>query len=296
MATKKDNLLEIKDGVNLDKIKKELNEYVHKQVDFEVKEVLEKNQKILLRNKSFVIVRRDIVILLLVFLSLYLGYQLYQTGYFNKYYKGDSDKTQINNVPTPVEPNEEPKEEVRPSLDELKRKYGSLLESYVLNSKCDYYDDYYDGNLSSGLKLYFSLSNVDSKHIELDDDSTFVDEERIKEEYNRLFVDDYEGSSFEYEGVQFKYSESRKIYFANNKININSNSDIVREIIDINEDDLSITTVEGLKKDDKLFNPVSNKEVSGSDLTKNMDKFVKVKYLFIKDADTYKLKKIEVIK
>ena len=66
MATKKDSLLEIKDGVNLDKIKKELNEYVRKQVEYEVKEVLEKNQKTLLRNKSFVIVRRDIIILLLV--------------------------------------------------------------------------------------------------------------------------------------------------------------------------------------------------------------------------------------
>ena len=300
MANKKDNLLEIKDGVNLDKIKKELNEYVHKQVDFEVKEVLEKNQKVLLRNKTFVIVRRDIIILLLIFLSLYLGYQLYHTGYFNKYYKEEyREPVDNNNIPSEVEPKDEEEKEsevVKPTLDELKEKYSELLNSYHITSSSKYYDDFYGGNYSNNMRLFFALVNVDSKYIEVDDDSTFVDESHIKDKYKELFMDDYEGASFDYVGTSFKYSEGRSVYFANQKVNNSYTSDIVREIIEIKEDDeVSIITVEGLKKDNKVLNPVSKKEIDGSDLVKNKDKLIKIKYSFVKDSDTYKLKKIEVV-
>jgi hypothetical protein len=116
----KNNMIENKDGVNLDKIKKELNEYVHKQVDFEVKEVLEKNQKVMLRNKTFVIVRRDIIILLLVFVCLYFAYQLYQVGYFNKYYKRVDEVRDVVN--TDIKKDEEEvkeDEKAKASLEEL---------------------------------------------------------------------------------------------------------------------------------------------------------------------------------
>ena len=298
MANRKDSSLEVRDGVNLDKIKKELNEYVRKQVDFEVKEVIEKNQKNLLRNKTFVIVRRDILILLLIFLSLYLGYQLYQTGYFNKYYKRGESANNYVIPPTeePVNGNTIEPEEVKPSLEELIKKYGNYINPYLISSKSKYFMDFYEGKMSDGLRLYLTFINLDSSNIEIDEESTFIDEKNFKDKYNSLFLEEYKGSSFDFLGNTFKYSESRGIYFASSKVSNDFKSDVVREIIDIQEgDDIVITTVEGFKKDNKVLNPLTNKEIDGTDLVKNQSKLVKVKYSFANNNSTYKLKKIEVI-
>ena len=77
-----------------------------------------------------------------------------------------------------------------------------------------------------------------------------------------------------------------------------SKNNIAKEIINIDEsEDLIITSVEGIIKDDKLYNILNKKEVkdyNGDSLEKYKDDLNVIKYTFNKDNDNYKLKKISI--
>ena len=93
---------------------------------------------------------------------------------------------------------------------------------------------------------------------------------------------------------------SKSLFFADGKFE-KTKSDIVREIINIEEKDnqILITTVEGLLKDSKLYNILSREQVkkynSNDSLEKYKDLLTKMKYNFNKIDDEYKLLKVEVM-
>ena len=94
------------------------------------------------------------------------------------------------------------------------------------------------------------------------DDYSVIDDEVLKEEYSKLFDNEYASDSFAYNNVKVSYIDKLKSYITNN-ILIKNTSNIVREIVNIeeNDNDVIITTVEGLVKNKKLYNILTNAEV-----------------------------------
>ena len=106
----------------------------------------------------------------------------------------------------------------------------------------------------------------------------------LKASYEELFTDNYRSISFNYNGNQIRYINKLNSYITNEIIK-KTDSNIKREIINIKVDNnkISITTVEGLIKDDKLYNVKDNKEISEykkDNIINYQDKLNKLTYTF----------------
>lgn len=284
--------------IDVGEIKKELTDYMSAQIDKEVSSAVDKATKKLIRHKNIIIIKRDITILILLIICFFLGYNLYNLSNINI----DITKTTKSSkkVSESVEAiDQEKTNEEENNLKDLTEKYGYLVDNIYVDEDSDYLKDYYDGKLTDELKLYLSLNNVQEEKIATEEDTIFLDENDLKEVYDNILDSDFNSKSFKYGNLNFRYLNSKSLFIADGKFE-KQKSNISKEIISIDEDDnkVKIVTVEGLIKNNKLYNITSNTEIkkynSKSNLSKYKNYLTKVSYYFNKIDDNYKLTKIEI--
>lgn len=287
------------DKFNLNEIKEELTDHMKSKIDREVSLAVERATKKLIKHKNLIIIKRDITIIVLLIICLFLGYNLYNLSNINIDVTKKVRNTNNASENSTNKSEENKEEENKDDLKSLTEKYGYLVSGIYVSEESDYLGSYYKGELSDELKLYISLNNVSDDKIISEDDSVYLDEEDIKASYNSLFSDDVKMKSFKYGNLSFHYLSSKSLFIADGKFK-KQDSGISKQIIDIVDDEnkLKITTIEGLVKDNKLYNIVSNEEVKKYNASDELAKFEKyltqVTYYFSRNNDTYKLSEIKI--
>ncbi|MBR3199163.1 MAG: hypothetical protein IKG27_04025 [Bacilli bacterium] len=283
--------------LDLEEVKDDLTNYMKEKIDKEVSIAVEKASKKLVRHKNAVIIKRDILIIILLIICLFLGYNLYKNSNINIDVTRGKNNVKENKSEEVKET--EVKEET-PSLQSLTEKYGYLLKNIVIDEDSNYLKEFYKGNLTDEIKLYFSLNNLDETKIISEDDTVYVDEKDLKNIFVNMFDGEFKPKSFKHGDLNLHYLSSKELFFADGKFE-KENSDIVKEIINIEEKEngVLITTVEGLLDDGRLYNIVSGEQVkkyvSKDSLEKYKNLLTNMKYSFNKTDDNYKLVKLEVI-
>ena len=256
----KEDLLEY---INTD-VKEDLNKYIEGQVKKEFLDILEKKHRREIKEKNRKLLVKNIIILLLLASTLVLIYILFDEVYYDRFFSDRNNNKEVVENRIIEEEGEE-----APSLDELKAEYAYLLDKYEISINSNYLSDLYDKNLSNYLQLNYSLNNLDFSLFEQEEDYYVIDEELIKDKYEELFTDEYASSNFEYNGNRIRYFNKLKSYISNSFFE-KDNSLIQREIINIEVDNdvVSITTVEAIISDNLVVNPKSkeiiNEEYDGN--------------------------------
>jgi len=281
--------VEKKEKVDLTSIKEELKDYVDLQIKKGFNEELEKSNKRLIREKNKKILFKNIVIIILLALVCFLLFLLYKSKYFNKYFINENTTT--NNVVEEVETNKsDEKEEI--SLQTLINQYSYLLDNIYISENSEYISDYYNGKFTNEIKSYIALNNLNKEYMTTEEDYNIFSEDKFKEIYEKLF-DNFENVSFDYNGNKIRYLSMMKSYISNNLIN-NEGTNIKKEIIDIKvNDNIVITTIEGLILDGKLYRVLDNAEIenyNNEDLIKYENVLDKVIYTF-KDGKLINIEK-----
>ena len=95
-----------------------------------------------------------------------------------------------------------------------------------------------------------------------EEDSLIITKDTLNDAYNILFADEFVSLSFDYNGSKIKYIKALDSYLTD-KVIIKEESNIKREIIaiEVSGNNIKIKTVEGLVKDNKLYNILSNKVI-----------------------------------
>ena len=301
MAKKKENKEEIKGNlhseIDIDVVKKEIVEYAIKEVDDKIEELVKKTDKRIIGYKNKSIFKRNILIILLLVVSLFQTYLLYDEGYFDKYFNHNTVSKENNLTNNTITENSVIEDEKENNFETLKKEYSYLLDNYLISEDNNYLTDFYSGKLTNKLKLSFSLINLSSQKIEQDEDMYIVKEEDLKEVYSALFgIDKYKATAFSLNNIDIKYLKTGNMYIISKRINNKSN--IQREIIDIalKDDILKITTIEGIIKNDILYNVVTKEEINKTNISLKDDskKLTKVIYTFEKDNNSYILSNVEV--
>ena len=293
----------VEEKIDIEKIKRDIDLYVRERVDAESASNAVKLYKQQIRRKNIANFVKDIIIVFLV-LGISLGvYLLYKDNYFEyrankeRYVLKDStnndnnksnENREINNDNSNVNNDDNKKEEdSKVNLDEMIDKYSYLLKNINMNSKCDYLQDYYSGNLTLELKEYLAYSLIDKDKISTDDDSSYFEGKILLDNYKKLFNDSLSYKSFKVNGVNYKYLSSKDMFISSEILT--DGEDISREIINVelDNDKVVLTCVEGYVKNNKLYNVLTGKEVSGysegDKLFNYGKKLNEIKYVFEKD-------------
>ena len=270
--TKKVNKKE--DNINIDLLKEELSKYINETIKKEFTAELERSNRRLIREKNIKIITKNMVITVLLLIIVYLIYVLNDNNYFDKFFIESN-----NNISNRKDNNTIVKEK---TIEELKEEYGYLLDNYYINESSSYIEDYYNGNMTSELKNYLTLNTINDLDISKEDGYSIIDEKTFKNQYKKLFDSNYENKSFDYNDNYVRYINKLDSYISDNEIK-KIDTNIKREIIDIkvDNDNIIITTVEGLVKDNTLYNIISNEEIGEyNNLLDNIDDLNKVIYTF----------------
>lgn len=283
-------------NVDISEIKADLTEYMQNKIDKEVAKAVDKSSKKLIRYKNSIIFKKNIIIIILLIICVFLGYNLYNLSNINinvsttkkGVQKEELKKTEKKETETDNKENE---------LENNKKEYGHLIDDIFINDESPYVKDFYKGNLSEEVKLYLSLNSIDEEKVVSEDGSVYLEEDDLKKCYDNFFTSDFSPKSFEYNNLKFHYLSSKSLFVADGEFE-KVKKDIDKEIIDIDvSENIVITTVEGIIKDDKLYNITSGEEVKNyksDNLSKYEKKLTKVVYYFLKNDDVYKIDKIEV--
>ena len=294
---KEDSKKEVKkEKVDLTEVKEELKEYIEVQVKKGISEELEKTNKKLLREKTKKIICKNIIIIILLAIICFLLFLLYDAKFFDKYFDHEYN-TNNNQVEEVTNTNDGKKEEEKKkeiSLDELKKTYSYLLDNIYISENSAYINDYYNGKLTNEIKNYIALSNLKEDNFLVEDGYNIISEEKLKEEFLKLF-NDYENISFDYNGNKVRYLGKLESYITDTIID-KLGTNIEREIINISvNDNIVITTIEGLVLDGKLYNMLENAEIENYNhepLTNYRNVLSVIKYTF-KDGKLLKIEKSE---
>ena len=147
--------------------------------------------------------------------------------------------------------------------------------------------------MTSELKNYLTLNFLDIDSFFQEDNYQIIDRESFKEEYEKHFNNDYQNKTFNYNGNLIRYINKLESYLSDNIINKN-NTNIIREITDIkvSDDKIIITTIEGLSHDNKLYNIITNEEITDdpSDILSYPDKLNEIIYTFDKQNKLISIK------
>ena len=287
---------DITSELNIDEIKKEVVEHAFNSVDNKIEELVRKTDKRIINIKNRSIFKRNLVIIILLCLSLFLTYLLYNEGYFDKFFN-HKENTSETVVTEETKPEEQIEEDEESKLDKLKKEYSHLLDNINISEDSPYLIDLYNGKLTNKMKLSIAITNVEKDKIEQDEDVYTIKEEDLKEEYAKLFnIDKYNATSFELNYIDIKYLKSGNMYLFYEPLDFNTN--IRREIMGINVKDniVKITVSEGYIIDNILYN-VTTKEVINEkniSIVDNCKKLNKITYVFEKINDNYILTGVEV--
>lgn len=277
------------DDKTLKEIKIELLDYAKDRIDIEVENSLKKIEKKIVKRKNIKIIKRDITIIILLVLGCFLSYELYNTGYFNKYLVKEQAVEK-------VEKEETPKEEI--IKEDLIEKHKNALNNISIKHNSKYLSDFYSGNLTSELRLELTLNTIPTEEIEIDEDIFIISNATMEEYYKQLFDSSYKASSFTYGSNKIKYLKNQKAYLSSNEIT-KSTSKIKRIITDVNEVDneVIVSTIEYIVDNDKVINILSKEEVTDNekDVLKDKNKLNRLEYLLTIKDNNYKLKSIKQI-
>ena len=301
MAKKKVVEPEIKEGtkkenINLRKIKSELNTYIDETVKKSMNLELEKLYKRQLREKSIKIIVKNMIITILLLIIVYLVYVLNDNDYFDKFFIEDkTNKTSEVVDNTTEETKKEENKPKEPSLEDLKKQYAHLLEGIYINENAAYLEDYYNGKLTNELKNYLTMNLMDISSLNKEEDYNVIESDTFKKCYEKKFIGEYLTQNFNYNGNNFRYINKLDSYITDEVIKENK-TNIKRMItkIDVDGDKVLITTVEGLVKDNKLYNILTKEEVSDYNdkmMLENIDKLNRIVYVFNKEGKLIQLDK-----
>lgn len=286
MVKKKETEREVKKtkkgNIDLELLKEELTAYIDKSIKKEFIVELEKSYKRTIREKNKKIIIKNMFITGLLFIIVCLVFIMNKNNYFDEFFIEDNNPKQVK-----VTKNKEEKanneEEKEPTLDELKEEYSYLLDNIYINENSSYVSDYYNGNLTSELKNYLTLNFLDIDSIPQEDNYQIIDKESFANEFEKHFNDKYQNKTFNYNGNLIRYINKLDSYLSDDIINKNTTS-IIREITDIkvSDNNISITTTEALSYDNKLYNIITNEEVTDdiNDLLSYTDKLNTITYTF----------------
>lgn len=277
---------------DLKEIKLDILDYVKSRIDIEIENSFKKIEKKIVKRKNIKIIKRDITIVLLLVLVCFMSYELYNTGYFNKYL---AKNVTVSNDTQKEETNIEEQKVVK---EDLLKKHKKALDNIVLNYNSKYLKDYYNGNLINELKLELTLATIPTDEMETDEETLIINSATMEKYYNQLFDSTYKAISFNYGSNKIKYLKNQEVYLASKDITKNNNK-IKRFITNVDEvgNEVTISVIEYIVDNDKIINILSNEEVANSDedILKIKDNLNKLEYhLTIKD-DTYILKNIKKI-
>lgn len=278
--TEKINITKIKEEIKgyIDsQTKEELKKYVEVTVKKEIDDEIKSTNKKILREKNKKILFRDLIIIILIMIIIALMYLLYHNHYFDKYFTEQN----TNNVINTINNQDVSASTIGPTLEDLKKEYGYLLDNININEESNYIDNFYNGDLNSELKNYLVLNTMNFDNLVIEDDYNIIDESSFKEEYSKLF-DDYQSTSFSYNDNKVRYINKLDSYLTDSKL-VKKSSNIKRDIqeIIIDGNKVSIKTIEYLLKDNKTYNIITNEETE--------DNFNIITYVF----ENNKLIKIE---
>ena len=288
-----DNVL-LESRMDIDKVKEDLTNYIDEKINKTFIEEIDKANRKLLRDKSRRLFIKNIIIILLIAIIGFLMYLLYTNHYFDHYFNRNThdepviNEPEKNNEKEKEEPKkDEKKEEVvpkEPTLDELKKEYSHLLDNYYISDTSSYLVDFYNGKLTDNIKKYITLNSFDFDSLKQEEDYNIINEETFKIIYNKLFDGLYESGSFEYNNNKIRYVSIIDSYMTSELLK-KENNNITREItnIKVNNDEVIIETIEGIIKDNKLYNIIYNSEVEnykGDTLINYSDSLNKVIYTF----------------
>ena len=281
-----------KETIDIESLKEELMEYIDKSIKKEFIIELEKSYKRTIREKNKKIIIKNMFITGLLFIIVCLVFIMNKNNYFDKFFIEDKNTKQVK-VTKNKEENTNTEEEKEPTLDELKEEYSYLLDNIYINENSSYLSDYYNGNLTSELKNYLTLNFLDIDSFPQEDNYQIIDRESFKEEYEKHFNNDYQNKTFNYNGNLIRYINKLESYLSDNIINKN-NTNIIREItnIKVSDDKIIITTIEGLSHDNKLYNIITNEEITDdpSDILSYPDKLNEIIYTFDKQNKLISIK------
>lgn len=298
MANKKKVIKEekrdIDSDINIENIKIEVLEYAETNIENRINELVKKADKKIVRQKNITIFFKNITILILLAIIGVLLYLLYDEGYFDKYFTKNNHKyeTVINNKDV-VEENTEKENK----LDILKEKYSYLVNELKIDSNSKYLKDLYAGKLTNKMKLSITFLNINKEEFTKEDDLYSINSKNIENKYKELFnTDNFKNTSFSIGDITIKYLASANMYIFDNEISYKN--DIKREIMNIEEKNnlVKITTVDGIMKDNKIYNILANELVIDNEgkMIDNIKKLNKITYVFKNNNNSYILESVEI--
>lgn len=293
---KNQELIEVKTK-DINEIKEELLLYTKDRIDIEVQNSFKKIEKKVVNRKNGKIFRRDILIIILIGIMCFLTYELYNTGYFNKYLVKLENNTSTESKNEVLENQNNNDKIVK---EDLVSKHKDALNKFKISSDSIYLKDFYNGKLSNELKLYLCFSSLSKDAMQTDDGTLIINEDDLISTYKKLFNDDYQAISFNYSNLRFKYLKSQNIYLAYGELKSSKNN-IKRIIKDVeeNDDEIIITTIEAIVDNDKVINILTNKEIddykNDTSLIANQSKLNKMKYCFKLVNKEYYLENISAL-
>ncbi len=296
-------------------LKENLETEIKDNINIEIENAIRREEKRLIKNKNFIIFKRDIIILVLFGLVLYFGYCLYDVKYFN-FMKSECEKNGTCQNVIQVNNDDQKEEEIIKDKDWYIENLGYLLDNAKLNINADNVSSYYlytsdhsIKNVKNSYLLNLALKQVDDKNIKTNSVNVTVSGKDLKNAYEDLFggTSTYKASNFEYGCLNFIYNEDKDKYVAdNNKCNTN-NKEIIEHISDMYEEGNKlyiITTAAIYNKNessfytfDNLYEPVvTNSTDKDNDFESNKKKLNSYEYTFKKVDDTYYLDTINKLK
>ena len=250
----------LEEAIDVEAIRNELKDYVEERVNQTFIDELDKTNKKLIREKNKKIVWKNIAIIILLLIIGFLIYLLYSNNYFDKLFNKDNQIVEKENKKDEDKTISDEKKE--PTQEELKKEYAKLLDNYYVTDNSIYLVGYYDGKLTNDMMKYMTLNTFDFSTFTREEDYNIIKESTFKTMFERLFNEDYVSSSFDYDDNKIRYVKQMDAYMTSALL-VREESNIKREIKNIKLDgsDVIITTIEGLIKDNKLYNIITGKEI-----------------------------------
>jgi len=290
--------------------KEELKSEISSDIEKEVENVMKREEKRILRGKKFLVLKKNIIIIILFIIVCYFAYCLYDAKYFD-FMKSDCEDTN-----SCVVNNENAKEEVEIVKDKdwYIENYGYLLDNANVTLNEDQASSYYlysknfkVSDIKTSYLLNMAYKKLDKKLIKSNSVNIIVKAEDLKNSYQELFgiTENYSATSFTYDCLNFIYDEEKEKYIAENNECASSTKEILEEITDMYEenDKLYIETVATIydKNEDSyytfdnLFEPIIE-NVNENDINENVKKLNQYQYIYKKNVDKYYLDSITKLK
>ena len=287
----------------LDNKKRELLDDIYNKIDdqieIRVNKKMKEEEKRILRSKSLKLFRKNILIILLIIIVLYLSYCLYEMDFHNI-------KTIIENkgVSTVVDTEKEEKDKQEEKYDSSYyiEKYSYLVDRLQINDSSifDFYKKSYTvNNLTNEIKLKIAYLNLSDNSKNIKNDTIEFSFSDLEESSQELF-----GNNVSIQKEIFTYNQVRMLNYNDiylGFIEEGKNNNFVYEIYNAYEDEnnLIFEIVIGKVEDNKIINVMTNKTVidsNSSNLISKKGELSKHKLIFNKEGDKYYFNSVEYIK